>query len=125
MFSYAFYHTIIVIVADRTDKQLIKKYFLKNLIIYLLFQLLTDHFFPDENVCIGTEVDKNPLAGEEQLELIADAALDGLSLVAVANDTDEVVSVLINKLQVSFNRPLKEQGLSLSVCFLPKNSGIG
>ncbi|XP_026732167.1 uncharacterized protein LOC113496960 [Trichoplusia ni] len=64
-------------------------------------KLLTDHFFTDENVCIGTEVDKNPLAGEEQLELIADAALDGLSLVAVENETDEVVSVLINKLQVA------------------------
>ncbi|CAH0584160.1 unnamed protein product [Chrysodeixis includens] len=64
-------------------------------------KVLTDHFFLDENVCIGTEVDKNPEAGEEQLELIADAALDGLSLVAVEVETGEVVSVLFNKLQVA------------------------
>ncbi|PZC84316.1 hypothetical protein B5X24_HaOG205511 [Helicoverpa armigera] len=36
---------------------------------------------------------------EELLELCADAALDGMSLVAVSNDSDEVVSAMFNKLQ--------------------------
>ncbi|KAJ8716220.1 hypothetical protein PYW08_013505 [Mythimna loreyi] len=55
--------------------------------------------FQDETVCIGTGVDKDPLAAEEMLELCADAALDGLSLVAVATDTEEVAATVFCKLQ--------------------------
>lgn len=65
---------------------------------FLLLQLLKDHFIPDENVCIGTGISKNPLAGEDLLELAADAVLDGISLVAIDIKTDEVAAVLINKL---------------------------
>ncbi|KAJ8713384.1 hypothetical protein PYW07_013754 [Mythimna separata] len=61
--------------------------------------LIKEHFFQDEPVCNGTELNKNPLAAKELLELCADAALDGLSLVAVAVKTGEVVAVLFNKLQ--------------------------
>ncbi|KAJ8713383.1 hypothetical protein PYW07_013753 [Mythimna separata] len=62
-------------------------------------KLMMEHFFQDEPVCNGTEVNKNPLAGEELLELCADAALDGLSLVAIDDSSGEVVSVVFNKLQ--------------------------
>lgn len=51
---------------------------------------------------IGTEVNKNPAAAEELLELCADAALDGVSLVAVTTDTREVVAASFNKLQASY-----------------------
>ncbi|XP_072947567.1 uncharacterized protein [Epargyreus clarus] len=57
-------------------------------------------FCQDEYVCIGAEVNKNPLAAEELLELCADAALDGVSLVAVEVATGEVASVAFNKIQV-------------------------
>nr|XP_049706935.1 uncharacterized protein LOC110370168 isoform X1 [Helicoverpa armigera] len=62
-------------------------------------KVLKDYFLKDEAVCIGTAVDQDPLAQEELLELCADAALDGLSVVAVDNDSGEVVSVVFNKLQ--------------------------
>lgn len=52
---------------------------------------------------IGSEVNKDLKAAQELLELCADAALDGVSLVAVVVDTGEVVAVAFNKLQVSFN----------------------
>ncbi|CAH0694236.1 unnamed protein product [Spodoptera exigua] len=64
-------------------------------------RVITDSFCQDESVSIGTEVNKNPVAAEELLELCADAALDGVSLVAVAVDSGEVVSVAFNKLQVA------------------------
>lgn len=54
-------------------------------------------------MCIGTEVNKNPVAAEELLELCADAALDGVSLVAVATNSGEVAAVTFNKLQVGFS----------------------
>lgn len=73
-----------------------------------IFQVIRDAFFPDETVCIGTEVNKNPAAGEELLELCADAALDGVSLVAVEIRTVEVVSACFNKLQVNYQ---VEEGL--------------
>ncbi|KAJ8713379.1 hypothetical protein PYW07_013749 [Mythimna separata] len=62
-------------------------------------QVLREGFFPNEAVCIKFEVDKDPLAAEEMLELCADAALDGLSLVAVATDTEEVVATVFCKLE--------------------------
>lgn len=65
-----------------------------------MWQVIREAFCQDESVCIGTEVNKNPVAAEELLELCADAALDGVSLVAVATDTGEVVSAAFNKLQV-------------------------
>ncbi|XP_013190882.2 uncharacterized protein LOC106135196 [Amyelois transitella] len=58
-------------------------------------------FCQDESVSIGCEVSKNPVAAEELLELCADAALDGVSLVAVETSTGEVVAVAFNKIQVS------------------------
>ncbi|XP_050351909.1 uncharacterized protein LOC126774426 [Nymphalis io] len=54
----------------------------------------------DEAVSIGSEVNTNPKAAEELLELGADAALDGVSLVAVNVKTEEVVAVAFNKIQV-------------------------
>nr|XP_049706934.1 uncharacterized protein LOC110370210 [Helicoverpa armigera] len=62
-------------------------------------KLMDEHFFKDEPVCIGTEMNINPLAREDMLELCADAALDGMSLVAISNENEEVVSALFNKLQ--------------------------
>ncbi|PZC84318.1 hypothetical protein B5X24_HaOG205513 [Helicoverpa armigera] len=64
-------------------------------------RVIREAFCQDESVCIGTEVNKNPVAAEELLELCADAALDGVSLVAVATDTGEVASAAFNKLQVA------------------------
>ncbi|KAL0872071.1 hypothetical protein ABMA27_004497 [Loxostege sticticalis] len=64
-------------------------------------QVIREAFCQDEAVSIGCEVNKNPVAAEELLELCADAALDGVSLVAVATDTGEVVAVAFNKLQVA------------------------
>ncbi|KAJ8716225.1 hypothetical protein PYW08_013510 [Mythimna loreyi] len=62
-------------------------------------KVIREAFCQDESVCIGTEVNKNPVAAEELLELCADAALDGVSLVAVAIDTGEVAAAAFNKLQ--------------------------
>ncbi|KAJ8716224.1 hypothetical protein PYW08_013509 [Mythimna loreyi] len=62
-------------------------------------QVLREGFFPNEAACVGLEVDKDPLAAEEMLELCADAALDGLSLVAVNTDTGEVVATVFCKLE--------------------------
>ncbi|KAJ8713386.1 hypothetical protein PYW07_013756 [Mythimna separata] len=61
--------------------------------------VLREAFFPDEVTCIGYEVDKDPQSIEELLELCANAALDGLSLVAVATDTGEVVATVFCNLQ--------------------------
>ncbi|XP_052754954.1 uncharacterized protein LOC113510988 isoform X2 [Galleria mellonella] len=58
-------------------------------------------FCQDESVCIGCEVNENPVAIEELLELCADAALDAVSLVAVEIETGEVVAVAFNKIQVA------------------------
>ncbi|XP_034831087.1 uncharacterized protein [Maniola hyperantus] len=62
--------------------------------------VIRDAFCQDEYVSIGAEVNKNPKAAEELLELCADAALDGVSLVAVEVSTGEVVSVSFNKIQI-------------------------
>ncbi|XP_045766206.1 uncharacterized protein LOC123867928 [Maniola jurtina] len=62
--------------------------------------VIRDAFCQDEYVSIGAEVNKNPKAAEELLELCADAALDGVSLVAVEVNTGEVVSVSFNKIQI-------------------------
>lgn len=64
------------------------------------FQVIRHAFCLDEAVSIGSEVNKNPIAAEELLELCADAALDGVSLVAIENTTGEEVAVAFNKLQV-------------------------
>lgn len=62
---------------------------------------MRDDFFQDENVCTGVGLGKDPQAIEEMIELSADAALDGLSLVSVEIASGEVVAVAFNKLQVS------------------------
>ncbi|KAJ0178391.1 hypothetical protein K1T71_006214 [Dendrolimus kikuchii] len=64
-------------------------------------KVIREGFCQDESVSIGTEVNKNPIATEELLELCADAARDGVSLVALATDTGEVAAVSFNKLQVA------------------------
>ncbi|CAH2039742.1 unnamed protein product, partial [Iphiclides podalirius] len=63
-------------------------------------RVIKEAFCQDEYVSIGSEVNKNPIAAEELLELCADAALDGVSLVAVTLSTEEVVAVAFNKIQV-------------------------
>ncbi|CAH0584159.1 unnamed protein product [Chrysodeixis includens] len=62
-------------------------------------RVIREAFCQDESVCIGTGVNKNPVATEELLELCADAALDGVSLVAVATSSGDVVAASFNKLQ--------------------------
>ncbi|KAJ8716222.1 hypothetical protein PYW08_013507 [Mythimna loreyi] len=62
-------------------------------------QALREGFVPNSATCVALEVNKDPLAAEELFELCADAALDGLSLVAVDNDTGEVVATVFCKLQ--------------------------
>lgn len=69
--------------------------------MYFFFQVIREAFCQDEAVSIGSEVNKDPAAVEELLELCADAALDGVSLVAVAVDNGDVVAVSFNKLQVN------------------------
>lgn len=68
-----------------------------------ILQVIKEGFCKDETVCIGTEVNINPIAAEELLEVCADAALDGVSIVAVDISTGEVVSACFNKLQVGFS----------------------
>ncbi|CAK1586313.1 unnamed protein product [Parnassius mnemosyne] len=63
-------------------------------------RVIKESFCQDEYVSIGSEVNKNPVAAEELLELCADAALDGVSLVVVELSTEEVVAVAFNKIQV-------------------------
>ncbi|KAJ8716223.1 hypothetical protein PYW08_013508 [Mythimna loreyi] len=62
-------------------------------------QVLREGVIPYSSSCVGFEVNKDPLAAEELLELCADAVLDGLSLVAVTTDTEEVVATVFCKLQ--------------------------
>lgn len=64
-------------------------------------KIIKESFCQDESICKATEVNANPAAVEELLELCADAALDGVSLVAVAIDTGDVAAVLFNKLQTA------------------------
>lgn len=61
---------------------------------------MKEALWKDEAVSIATKVNENPLAMEELLELCADAALDGVSLVAVAVKTGEVCSAIFNKIKV-------------------------
>ncbi|XP_047993293.1 uncharacterized protein LOC125231765 [Leguminivora glycinivorella] len=63
-------------------------------------KVIKEAFCQDEAVSIGAEVNKDPEAQEELLELCADAALDGVSLVAVEVSTGDVVAAAFNKLQV-------------------------
>ncbi|KAI5645490.1 hypothetical protein NE865_02577 [Phthorimaea operculella] len=64
-------------------------------------KVIREAFCQDEAVSIGSEVNKNPVAAEELLELCADAALDGVSLVAIETATGEVAAVAFNKIQVA------------------------
>ncbi|OWR45161.1 hypothetical protein KGM_207269 [Danaus plexippus plexippus] len=66
-------------------------------------EVIRTAFCQDEYVSIGSEVNKNPKAAEELLELCADAALDGVSLVGVNVETGEVAAVAFNKIQVKAN----------------------
>ncbi|KAI8426512.1 hypothetical protein MSG28_005322 [Choristoneura fumiferana] len=65
-------------------------------------RVIREAFCQDEAVSIGSEVNKDPAAIEELLELCADAALDGVSLVAVAVDSGDVVAVFVEE---RCNRP--------------------
>ncbi|CAH2091292.1 unnamed protein product [Euphydryas editha] len=68
-------------------------------------KVIREAFCQDEAVSIGAEVNKSPEAAEELLELCADAALDGVSLVAVDVNTKEVVAATFNKIQVKTSDP--------------------
>ncbi|CAH2091290.1 unnamed protein product [Euphydryas editha] len=63
-------------------------------------RVIKEELWQNEAVSIATEVNKNPKAAEELLELCADAALDGVSLVAVVVKTGEVVAAIFNKIKV-------------------------
>ncbi|KAF9811258.1 hypothetical protein SFRURICE_002627 [Spodoptera frugiperda] len=78
-------------------------------------KVMRDDFFQDENVCTGVGLGKDPVAIEEMIELSADAALDGLSLVAVEIASGEVVAVAFNKLQVA---PSESSGKSFFETFI-------
>lgn len=60
-------------------------------------------FFLYESVCIGVELTSEPGASEELEELCLYAAKDGVSVVAIDINTNEVVGVAFNKIQVSSN----------------------
>lgn len=62
--------------------------------------MIKEAFCQDEAAAVGSEVNKNPVAAEELMELCADAALDGASLVAVDVNTKEVAAAVFNKIQV-------------------------
>ncbi|KAI8426510.1 hypothetical protein MSG28_005322 [Choristoneura fumiferana] len=72
--------------------------------------VIREAFCQDEAVSIGSEVNKDPAAIEELLELCADAALDGVSLVAVAVDSGDVVAVYQAEcsLEIMFLATLRE-----------------
>lgn len=63
-------------------------------------RVIKEAFCQDEAAAVGSEVNKNPVAAEELMELCADAALDGASLVAVDVNTKEVAAAVFNKIQV-------------------------
>ncbi|XP_045452168.1 uncharacterized protein LOC123661225, partial [Melitaea cinxia] len=65
-------------------------------------RVMKEALWKDEAVSIATKVNENPQAAEELLELCADAALDGVSLVAVAVKTGEVCSAMFNKIKVKW-----------------------
>ncbi|KAI8426511.1 hypothetical protein MSG28_005322 [Choristoneura fumiferana] len=73
-------------------------------------RVIREAFCQDEAVSIGSEVNKDPAAIEELLELCADAALDGVSLVAVAVDSGDVVAVYQAEcsLEIMFLATLRE-----------------
>lgn len=64
-------------------------------------RVIKECFCKYETVSIGTEINKNDTAAEELLELCADTALDGVSLVAVHLETGDVAAAAFNKLQVA------------------------
>ncbi|CAB3260392.1 unnamed protein product [Arctia plantaginis] len=68
-------------------------------------RVIKESFCQDETVSIGTEINKNETAADELLELCADAALDGVSAVAVHIETGEVAAAAFNKLQVATTDP--------------------
>lgn len=62
--------------------------------------IMKNCFYKDESMCIAMELDKDPKAIEEQLELCMKAARDGVSIVAVENSTGKVVAAMFNELLV-------------------------
>ncbi|XP_012540981.3 uncharacterized protein LOC105839313 isoform X1 [Monomorium pharaonis] len=60
-------------------------------------------FFLYENTCIGVELTSESGASEELEKLCLYAAKDGVSVVAVVVDTNEVIGVAFNKIQVASN----------------------
>ncbi|XP_044581312.1 uncharacterized protein LOC123262892 [Cotesia glomerata] len=60
--------------------------------------VIRESFFPEENVCIGCDIQSEPGASEELEQLCMHTAKDGVSVVAIDVNTMEVVGVAFNKL---------------------------
>lgn len=83
------------------------------------FQVVKESFFKDEAVCVGAEIYTDPEAIEELFELAASAALDGVSLVAIAVDSGDVAAAIFNSLQVIFVSKYEILHNSIPIPFFP------
>ena len=63
-------------------------------------EVLRKSFFQQEIVCIGSEVNLTPQAQKDLEQLCLDVADGGVSLIARDTDTDTIVGVSFNVLQV-------------------------
>ncbi|XP_034944972.1 uncharacterized protein [Chelonus insularis] len=61
-------------------------------------KVIRESFFTCENVCLGVDLLSEPGAAEELEQLCLEAASDGVSVVAIDVNTQEVVGVAFNKL---------------------------
>ncbi|KAH0555026.1 hypothetical protein KQX54_014777 [Cotesia glomerata] len=66
--------------------------------------VIRESFFPEENVCIGCDIQSEPGASEELEQLCMHTAKDGVSVVAIDVNTMEVVGVAFNKLHVNLKK---------------------
>ena len=65
----------------------------------IVHDVLIRGFYPNESVCSGVGVTKEPEAVAQLNLLVDNALLDGVSLLARRAENDEIVGVAINKIQ--------------------------
>lgn len=62
--------------------------------------VLTEAFYPSESVCKAIKLSENAKAVDEINELVKEVIKDGVSVMVVDNETNDIVGVSINKLWV-------------------------
>lgn len=63
--------------------------------------LIRKSCFISENLCLAVSLLEEPGAPDELMKSCIDAAKDGVSVVAIDTNTNKVVGVNLNKIQVS------------------------